>query len=106
MKPNIQNILTELRHRFEAIYGDRMVNMLLFGSQARGDATSESDIDVMVVLKGPVKPGKEINRTSEIRAELSLKNDVVISCVFMSAERYTIEQSPLILNVHREGIAI
>jgi uncharacterized protein len=106
MKPDIQKILVELRQHFEAIYGDRMVNMLLFGSQARGDATSESDIDIMIVLKGPVKPGKEINRTSEIRAELSLKNDVVISCVFMSAERYTIEQSPLILNVHREGIAV
>jgi uncharacterized protein len=106
MKSDIQKILVELRQHFEAIYGDRMVNMLLFGSQARGDATSESDIDIMVVLKGPVKPGDEISRTGEISAEISLKYDVVISCVFMSAERYTIEQSPLILNVHREGIAV
>jgi len=106
MKPDIKNILDELRQRFDAIYGDRMLQMLLFGSQARGDAASDSDIDVMVVLRGPVKPGEEINRTSEIRAELSLKNDVVISCIFMSADRYMTEQSPLILNVHREGIAV
>jgi len=51
MKPDIQKILVELRQHFEGIYGDRMVNMLLFGSQARGDATVESDIDVMVVLR-------------------------------------------------------
>jgi predicted nucleotidyltransferase len=106
MKPNIQNILAELRHRFEAIYGDRMVNMLLFGSQARGDATSESDIDVMVVLKGPVKPGDEISRTGEISAEISLKYDVVISCIFMSAERYATGRNSLIINVHREGVSV
>jgi predicted nucleotidyltransferase len=83
-----------------------MLQMLLFGSQARGDAASDSDIDVMVVLRGPVKSGEEINKTSEIRAELSLKNDVVISCIFMSADRYMAEQSSLILNVHREGISV
>jgi predicted nucleotidyltransferase len=106
MKPDIQNILAELRHCFEAIYGDRMVNMLLFGSQARGDATAESDIDVMIVLKGPVKPGDEIARTGEISAEISLKYDVVISCIFMSAERYATGRNPLIINVHREGVSV
>ena len=106
MKPNIQNILAELRHHFEAIYGDRMVNMILFGSQARGEATAESDIDVMVVLKGPVKPGNEISRTGEISAEISLKYDVVIPCIFMSAERYATGRNPLILNVHREGVPV
>lgn len=106
MKLDIQKILVELRQHFEAIYGERLVNMLLFGSQARGDATSESDIDVMIVLKGPVKPGDEIARTGEISADISLKYDVVISCIFMSAERYATEQSPLIMNVHREGVTV
>lgn len=106
MKPDIQKILIELRQHFETIYGDRMVNMLLFGSQARGDATVESDIDVMVVLKGTVKPGDEIARTGEISAEISLKYDVVISCVFMSAERYATGRNPLIISVHREGVSV
>ena len=106
MKPDIQKILVELRLHFEAIYGDRMVNMILFGSQARNDATVESDIDVMVVLRGTVKPGDEISRTGEISAEISLKHDVVISCIFMSAERYATGQNPLIINVHREGVSV
>ncbi len=73
---------------------------------ARGDATIESDIDVMVILKGSVKPGDEIARTGGISAEISLKYDVVISCIFISAERYATEQSPLLINIHREGIEI
>ena len=31
-------------------YGDRVKGVYLFGSRARGDATSESDVDVAVVL--------------------------------------------------------
>ncbi|MEK7399614.1 MAG: nucleotidyltransferase domain-containing protein [Candidatus Poribacteria bacterium] len=106
MKPIIMEILTELHQCFKAIYGERMANMILFGSYARGEAMSDSDIDVMVVLNGPVKPGDEIAKTGEITAEISLKYDVVISCIFMSSERYAIERSPLLLNVHREGVAV
>jgi predicted nucleotidyltransferase len=56
MNEKLQTILTELRRRFEALYGERLVRMVLFGSQAREDAELGSDIDVLVVLKGPVSP--------------------------------------------------
>lgn len=97
-------ILGELGPRLRAIYGSRLVRMVLFGSQARGSADSESDIDVLVVLKGPVRPGAEISRTGTITAALSLHHDVVISCTFVSEERFLTEQSPLLLNARREGV--
>ena len=106
MNPQIQTILTELRRRFEELYGERLVHMVLFGSQARGDAESGSDIDVLVVLKGSVSPGQEIRRTSEMKAALSLHYDVVISCTFISADRYATERSPFLINVRREGVEI
>jgi predicted nucleotidyltransferase len=80
--------------------------MVLFGSQARGDAEPGSDIDVLVVLKGPVNPGAEIARTGDITAALSLQHEVVISRVFISAQQFAEEQSPLLLNVRREGILV
>jgi predicted nucleotidyltransferase len=106
MENKLTGILPELRRQFEALYGERLVHMLLFGSQARGDAEPASDIDVLVVLQGPVDPGEEIARTGEVTALLSLKHDVVISRVFLSAEQFSSEQSPLLLNVRREGIPI
>jgi uncharacterized protein len=84
MNKKLTAILKDLRHGFEARYGERLVRMVLFGSQARGDAAPESDIDVLVVLHGPVNPGEEIARTGELTASLSLKHDVVISRVFVS----------------------
>lgn len=99
-------ILAELRRQLEAIYGPRLVHLVLYGSQARGDAEPGSDVDVLVVLKGLVNPGDEIARVGGIAASLSLQHDVVISCVFVSAERFYHEQSPLLLNVRREGVVI
>jgi predicted nucleotidyltransferase len=102
----LKEILIELRRRFAEIYGDRLVHLILYGSRARGDAAPDSDIDVLVVLNGVVNPGDEISRTGKITAALSLHYSVVISCVFVSAERYFTEQSPLLLNVRREGVSI
>jgi hypothetical protein len=39
-------------------------------------------------------------------ADISLANDVVLSCVFRPENRYDKEQSSLILNVRREGLAV
>ena len=102
----LQTILTQLRSQFELLYGDRLTQMVLYGSQARGDAHPDSDIDVLVVLKGQVQIGEEIDRTIPIVADLSLQNDVVISCNFMNEERFTNYQGPLLRNIRREGILI
>ena len=106
MTRELRTILAQLRHRFEALYGERLVRMVLYGSQARADAEAGSDIDVLVVLAGPVNPGLEIARAGPATAELSLEHDVVISCTFVSAQRYSTERSPLLLNVRREGVTI
>ncbi|MCC3416120.1 MAG: nucleotidyltransferase domain-containing protein [Microcoleus sp. PH2017_29_MFU_D_A] len=102
----LKTILAELRSHFELLYGDRLTQMVLYGSQARGDAHPDSDIDVLVVLKAPVQVGEEIDRTIPIVANLSLANDVIISCLFMNEERFTNYQGPLLRNIRREGIFV
>ena len=105
MTGRLSAMLAELRRGLEEIYGERLVKMVLFGSQARGDAEDGSDIDVLVVLRGEHGPEEEA-RADAIAAELSLRNDVVIICMMFSSERYDREQSPLLINVRREGVAI
>jgi predicted nucleotidyltransferase len=102
----LKTILTQLRSHFEQLYDSRLVTMVLYGSQARGDARPDSDIDVLVVLKGQVNPGEEIKKTSHIRADLSLQNDEVISCLFMDEQPFTHYNGPLLRNIRKEGIAL
>jgi len=106
MNEKLKKILTELREQFETLYDERMVRMVVYGSQARDQATSDSDIDVLVALKSPVAPCEEIARTENIVSEISLHYDVVIACVFVSEEEFEQERSPLLLNIRREGVVV
>lgn len=106
MNPTLQPILAELRQQLHQLYGPRLVQLLLYGSQARGDAEPGSDIDVLVVLDGPIRAYEEIERTGGIVADLSLKYDVVISCVYVSPQQLTLEYNPFILNVRREAVPL
>jgi predicted nucleotidyltransferase len=106
MDDKLTVLLTKLRQRFDLLYGERLVRMVFFSSQGRGDAEPDSDIDVLVVLQRPVGPGEEIAHTGELTAAFSLEHDVVISRVFISSEQFFAEQSPLLLNVRGEGISL
>ena len=102
----IELILDELRARLSDLYGNRLIHIVLYGSRAREDAEPGSDIDVLVVLKGPVHAGREIARTGKIVAELSLNHDEVISCVFIDEQRYLTRNGPFLRNVRREGVLL
>jgi predicted nucleotidyltransferase len=106
MNARVQLILNELRQRLEALYGPRLVRMILYGSQVRGDAEPGSDIDVLVVLRGLVQAGEEIERTGSVVADLSLRFDEAISCVFLDEKRFVTRDGPFLRNVRREGIVI
>ncbi len=106
LKSEISQISSLVHRNLRLIYGDRLVTLILYGSQARGDAAAGSDIDYLIVLKDPVNPGEEISRISPLTAKLSLHNNMVISTAFVSENRYFHERSPFLLNVREEGLVL
>ena len=52
MNQQIQTIITKTQQGLKKLYGEQLDKIVLFGSQARGDATPESDIDFVKVSKG------------------------------------------------------
>jgi predicted nucleotidyltransferase len=103
---NIEEILKEFRQAIIKLYGDRLSNVILYGSWARGEATEESDIDIMVVLKNIVSPSKEIDRMIDIITDINLKYNTLISVFPISDEDYPIAKSPLLINVKKEGVFV
>ena len=59
---------------------------------------------MLIVLEGKVIPGKEIDRMIDIITEINLKHGVLISIYPVPEEAYSTINSPLLINVRREGV--
>jgi predicted nucleotidyltransferase len=86
------------------LYGSRLKHLILFGSYARGEAKSESDVDLLVVLEGPVRSYEEAKRTSRIGTRAAAYQDTALSFVHMSAEDFEDDRRPLVQSAKAEGI--
>jgi predicted nucleotidyltransferase len=101
----LRDVLADLRHALESIYADRLRGLVLFGSWARGEGGRDSDVDVAVVLAGSVSPGAEIDRMIDVATDLQVQHDVLLSVYPVSEADYRTVQSPLLMNLRREGVA-
>lgn len=102
----IEQIIREYHSRLAEILGKDLEAVIVYGSQARGNAEEGSDIDVLCVMKTSFDYGDLLERTSEATAEISLKYDVVLSRTFVTSEDYSSRNTPFLMNVRREGIAL
>ena len=102
----IEKILKEFRKEVEHLYGKRLKDIILYGSWATGKATADSDIDLAIVLAGDVIVGKEIDRMIDVVTEINLNHCVLVSVYPVSERNYTSLNSPLLLNVRREGVPV
>lgn len=70
MNKQIETILTKTQQSLKTVYGEQLEKIVLFGSQGRGDATPESDIDILIVLKNSFNYSQESERISILIADL------------------------------------
>ncbi|MFC1677851.1 nucleotidyltransferase domain-containing protein [Planctomycetota bacterium] len=97
-------ILKEFRESIEQLYGKKLKDIILYGSYARKQATKDSDIDLAVVINGDIAAGEEIDRMIDIVTDINLDYGVLISVYPVSAKDYAAVNSPLLLNLRKEGI--
>jgi predicted nucleotidyltransferase len=102
----VQLALKELQEYLAKIYGERLRGVYLYGSYARGDFHSGSDVDVLIALEGVVNPGQEIDRIGDGVADICLEHNVLIATFPVSEEWLVERKSPLFENVRREGVRL
>jgi len=104
--PKLNHLLNDFCKGLQDLYGDRLVRLMLFGSYARQEASDDSDLDIMVILKGSVSPGDEIFRMGPLKTTLNLQYNELISVVPISEADYRNRHTPLLEAVHQEGIPL
>jgi len=102
----VRDLISEARKVLVDLYGERLAKIVLFGSQVRGEAHDESDIDLMVVLKGKVDPVTEVRRTSDIVLYATLEHGMALSIVHLPFSSFEHPDHPLMINVRKEGVAL
>ena len=96
--------LTQLADELRARYGAPLRQVLFFGSQARGEATAESDYDCLLVFDTVTTALKR--DLDALAAQWLLERGIVFAWVAVSTadlERFRYE--PFLQNAQREGIA-
>jgi len=99
-------ILHEARPRLEAALGKRLRGIVLYGSCARGDATADSDIDLMVLLDDPIELAPDLRRIVHALYPLQLQVDQPIHFLPASVADFEAQQFSLYRNVKREGVVL
>lgn len=105
----IREVVQKFAEEVKKIYGNKLKEIILYGSCARGDFAQDSDIDIMILLDVPQdKINSERRRIYDISDRLDLNYDVVLTPVFQNYQTYKkyMPVSVFYQNVQKEGVKI
>ncbi|MBW8875272.1 MAG: nucleotidyltransferase domain-containing protein [Acidobacteria bacterium] len=100
----IRNVVSELEKGLKDLYGERFRGLLLYGSYARGDEREGSDVDLLLLLEGPVNAAREIMHLSSVKWPLSLESGLTLSVIPVSIEDFEQAGTIFLRTVRREAI--
>jgi predicted nucleotidyltransferase len=101
-----EELLKEIKARLSAAHGNRLRAVVLYGSEARGTAGPDSDIDVLVLLEGPVDYLRDLVTNIKTLYPLALHIERPISAKPIEASEYESVECPLYQRAHQEGISL
>jgi predicted nucleotidyltransferase len=107
--PQRTHAIEEFARRLRQDLSTNIVDVRLFGSEARGESTAESDIDILVVVQPDNQRVALETRVVDIAFDVNLKFNLFISpsVVTPAILNHPIwRESPFIETVLREGVPL
>ena len=104
LEDNERKALIELKERLLKKYPE--VEIILYGSKARGDFDKESDIDLLILVKSIVNSRLE-EEITHITFDIELNYDVVFGKIIENKDFWSMplaKAMPLHLNIDKEGV--
>jgi len=103
------NILHDVREEIRQLFGDKLRRLILYGSYARNEQNSESDIDIMIMVDESEDGLRKYRYLiADVMGELTIKYGKLISLTEVTYNRYIdfLEVLPFYKNIDEEGIEI
>ena len=100
---DVEAIVSAVAGELRSLYGSRLRRVALFGSWARGEATPESDIDLLVVLDEMVSPWDELRAMEPILWRYSLEHDTVVTAIPVTEQELGDPRSPALRRARDEA---
>ena len=99
--------LASVKSLLEDHYGVRLKGVILYGSAARGDWGEDSDIDLLVLLQGPVALGMETRAIVDIVYRMMQKIELFrpVHLIPVDVKEYESQSIALYRNAREEGVA-
>lgn len=107
IRPEVQAAVAAYVGRVVADYADEVLSITLYGSQARGEAGFESDIDLFVVIRRDNLALRQA--LIELVWQVQFEHNVVISDIIRSVAQLSqmqASQFPFYQNLEQEGILL
>ena len=108
-KAVLNEITTQVALEARRQLGDKLDKVILYGSYARGDNDSESDIDIMVLADIPIEDTWKMNVSlSRATSWLDLEYDILVSVNVTDCTTFYkyLEVLPFYDNVIRDGVEL
>jgi len=100
-------ILQDLKNQLSNYFGNDLINIYLFGSQAKNIETDDSDYDILILMKSK-KDWKTKDKVIDICYDIDLKHDILIDPHILAEEELTSirGKQPIFINAMLNGIRV
>jgi len=102
----IKPVLKDLSQILVKHYGNHLKHLILYGSYARGDFRSDSDVDILVVLDEIKSEMEEIGVLADLKTDLLLESDWYLSTNPVSLAQFKNSNFTFYKNIRRDGIRL
>ncbi len=101
-----KDLLTAVKQTLREAFGERLWGVVLYGSEARGQAGPDSDVDLLVLLNDTPREPHDSRLCVDVLYDLVLESGRPIHAEPIGRADYEANGAPLYVTAKREGVLL